>query len=132
MLALCMLFLGLKVAVASAQAPDQDIGNLLLSLFGNTAVFVTFLIELLLGIGLGYFSVKILKYLLALVGIIIVGMFLNLWQLSQLMQSLRERLSIDWSKLLAVAQFLLYAIGLTTILPLCLGFFLGVIIAMLR
>jgi len=128
------LTLALNVSVAFAQPPQgEDIGSLLISTFTNPSSLITFVIELALGIGLGYFSTKILKYILALIGIFIIGVLLNVWQSPQLGVNIGEqlkRLDLEWSKISPVIMSIVYTIGLTTVLPITLGFLIGVVIAM--
>jgi len=81
-----------------------------------------------LGVGLGYFSARILRYIVALIGIIIVGMILSMWQI----EGLKEKIigyGFDWGKAYALIQAIITTFGVTIILPLALGFFLGVILA---
>jgi len=105
----------------------KDIPSLITSLITSPTALITFLIEFALGIGLGYFSVKVAKYLLALVAILIVGVLLNIWQSGNLQEIVTE-LKPLWSTIYPVIQSLIILIGLTTILPITLGFIIGFII----
>jgi uncharacterized membrane protein (Fun14 family) len=118
--------------VALAESPDKDFGSFLLSLFGNSSALITFTVEFLLGLGLGYFSVKALKYVLALIGIVVVGILLNIWQGPQIMKIIQEQLNIEWLKMYQLILAILLALGITTILPLSLGFIVGIVIGAAR
>lgn len=128
------LTLALDVSVASAQGA-QDVVSLLMSTFTNPASLLTFLIEFILGIGLGYFSTKILKYVLALVGIFVIGVLLNVWQSPQLGANLGSQLAqlgLTWEKISPVIMSFVYMFGLTTVFPITLGFIIGIVIAMAK
>lgn len=135
---IAVLVIVLNISVASAQIPSTDsvdIGALLSSLFANPASLIIFVIQLALGIGLGYFSAKIFKYILALIGIFIIGVLLNIWQSPQLESNIREQLTslgLTWSKVYPVLLSLIYMLGLTTVLPITLGFVIGLIIVAIK
>ena len=128
-LSIALSVLCLNIIIASAQSPAKDLGSYLLYIFTNPATLVTFVVEFLLGLGLGYFSLKALKYILALIAIIVLGILLNIWQSAQLMQFILEQMNIDWPQLLHIILFFSYTLGLTTILPLTLGIILGLVLA---
>lgn len=131
------LTLALNISIASAQAPQGDIASLLLSTFTNPSSLITFIVEFVLGIGLGYFSTKVLKYILALIGIFIIGVLLNVWQSPQLGANIGEQLKqlapgLTWEKVSPVVMSIIYMIGLTTVLPITLGFVIGMVIAIAK
>lgn len=115
-----------KVACASIRT---DVGTLTGSLFTSPASFLIFVIELFLGIGLGYVSLKALKYLLAFVALTLLGLLLNVWQALQLASQLgaKDMVAVS-SEVLTFA----YALGLTTVLPLTVGFIIGAIVGALK
>ena len=130
-----VLTLALNVSVASAQGPQGDIGSFLLSTFTNPSSLIIFLIEFALGAGLGYFSTKIFKYILALIGVFIIGVLLNVWQSPQLGSNLGSQLTqlgLSWEKISPVVISVMYMFGLTTVFPITLGFIIGVVAAMAK
>ena len=109
--------------------------SLILPLLSSPASIMIFVLELGLGAGLGYFSAKILKYLLALIAIFAVGVFLNIWQAPQLGANITSQLSqlgLTWSKISPVVMDIVLMLGLTTVLPITIGFILGLIIALFK
>jgi hypothetical protein len=140
---LTVLVLTLNVSVAFAQSSSQDIGSILSSIFSNPSSIVIFIIEFALGLGLGYFSAKAIKYILAIIGIFIVGLVflaiigifivgvvLNVWAAPNLGAFIQQQLSslgLDWSKLYPVIMSIIYVIGLTTVLWITLGFIIGIV-----
>lgn len=140
-----ILAIAINISVAYAQNPaiinqtSPDIGGLISSLLTNPTSLVIFVIQLGLGLGLGYFSAKVFKYMLALIGIFVVGVLLNVWQLSQSqtsqlsnIQQQLSTLSVTWGNLYPVIMSLIYQLGLTTVLPITLGFVIGLVIAIAK
>ena len=124
-----------NVSSAFAQSSSADLGSLVLSMFSNPSSLMVFLIELALGFGLGYFSAKAIKYFLAIVGIFFVGVILNVWAAPGLEASLSQQLSslgLEWSNIYVVITSIIYVIGLTTVLPITVGFIIGIVMAVAR
>jgi len=119
-------------AYATSGSTTPNISSLLSSVFTNPGSLITFVIELALGLGLGYFAAKALKYIIALVAIFVVGVLLNVWQSPQITTSISSILSsngITVSNLPTVFMTIVYALGLTTVLPITIGFIIGIVIA---
>jgi hypothetical protein len=115
--------------VPEALAQNEPLKDTLSQLLNDPKTLMVFVIQLGLGLGLGYFSVKALKYILAIVGIIFVGVLLNVWQFGGV-EGLLRRLGLDeWSQLLPMFYSVITALGFLTILPVGIGFFLGIVIA---
>lgn len=130
-----ILALVFNVSSAFAQSSSADLGSLVLSMFSNPSSLMVFLIELALGFGLGYFSAKAIKYFLAIVGIFFVGVILNVWAAPGLEASLSQQLSslgLEWSNIYVVITSIIYVIGLTTVLPITVGFIIGIVMAVAR
>jgi len=129
---LAVLTVALNVSVAFAQSSSQDIGSNIISLFSHPYSIIIFIIEFVLGLGLGYFSIKIVKYLLALILIFAIGVVLNIWAAPNIGANMLSNLGADWSIIYPVITSLILILGLTTILPITLGFILGIIIAIIK
>ncbi len=135
LIAVLVCTITLVVPVAYATSGSPDISSVLSSLFTNTGSLLTFVIELALGLGLGYFAAKALKYIIALVAIFVVGVLLNVWQSPQITDSIRTILAangISVSNLPSVFMTIIIALGLTTVLPITIGFIIGVVIAIAK
>ncbi len=123
--------LAFSIATVFAQPTGQDF-SYILSLFGNPSVLLVFGIELLLGIGLGYFATKALKYVVAVILIVALGLVLNVWQAPSILQTIHDQLGIPVNQLWSIMLSLVYAFGLMTVLPIALGFIIGIILAITR
>lgn len=126
---LVVLTLITQITVVHGQGSDIDMPSLITSLLTSPTVLITFFIQFALGLGLGYLSVKVAKYLIALLAIFIVGVLLNIWQSANL-QEMVGGLSLQWSKVYPVIQALIVLVGLTTVLPITLGFIIGFVVAL--
>lgn len=118
-----------QITVVHGQGSDIDMPSLITSLLTSPTVLITFFIQFALGLGLGYLSVKVAKYVIALLAIFIVGVLLNIWQSANL-QEMVGGLSLQWSKVYPVIQALIVLVGLTTVLPITLGFIIGFVVAL--
>jgi len=126
---LVVLTLITQITVVHGQGSDIDMPSLITSLLTSPTVLITFFIQFALGLGLGYLSVKVAKYLIALLAIFILGVLLNIWQSANL-QEMVGGLSLQWSKVYPVIQALIVLVGLTTVLPITLGFIIGFVVAL--
>jgi hypothetical protein len=128
---LVVLILLTQIPGVHGQDGDGSFQSLIASLFTSPTVLVTFFIEFALGIGLGYLSVKVAKYIIALLAIFIVGVLLNVWQ-SRALQDIVAGLNLQWTKVYPVIQALIIIVGLTTVLPVTLGFVIGFVVGIQR
>jgi len=126
---LVVLTLITQITVAHGQGSDIDVPSLITSLLTSPTVLITFFIQFALGIGLGYLSVKVAKYLIALLAIFIVGVLLNIWH-SVNLQDMVGGLSLQWSKVYPIIQALIVLVGLTTVLPITLGCIIGFVVGL--
>lgn len=115
------------VPVAYGQTDPIDV---LRELLTNPTTLLIFLTQFGLGFGLGYFSVKALKYILAILCIIIIGVLLNIWQFGGVEEFLHAlELPTGLPELTATVTAILSLLGILTLLPIGLGFFAGAITA---
>jgi len=108
-----------------------DLQSVISELMSNPIVLTSFVVKFFLGLILGYFLARVFKYILALVAIVLIGLLLDIWQLGGLGEFFSKS-GLEWSKVYPLIQTLISALGILTILPIGVGFLLGVIIAMKR
>ena len=128
---LTFLFVFIAFAATISEASAQDtLSDTLSELLSNPTVFLIFLIQLGLGLGLGYFSMKALKYIIAIICLLTLGVLLNVWQFGGL-QGFLEKLgfTLDFSELFTMLNSIASILGILTILPIGAGFFVGIIVA---
>ena len=126
-----LIFLVLIGLIPVTHAQGEGLTELVSELMGNTNTLIAFIIQFILGLSLGYYSTKVIKHIIALIGIVIIGILLNVWQLGGV-EEFVTRTGLEWSKVYPLLQSIIAAFGILTILPIGLGFFIGVIIATRR
>ncbi len=98
----------------------------------NPYVAVSLIIQVLLGFALGYFSVKVFKYILAFIGILVLGSFLNAWSLGGSIEETIYKYYEGFKDLIPVIKNLLITLGILTVGPVSIGFILGLIVGFMR
>ena len=76
-----------------------------------------------------------MKYIVALILIFVIGVVLNIWNSPALGANIQQQLSslgLEWGKVYPVLLSIVYMLGITTILPITVGFFIGVVIAIVK
>lgn len=100
--------------------------EILSTLLSTPATAFVFVIQVLLGMALGYLAVKALKYLLAMLGIIVLGSLLSLWSLEQLSKEALSKIGVTLELLKSIGTtFMAILVG-----PIALGFVIGIIVAL--
>ncbi|RLF15203.1 MAG: hypothetical protein DRJ66_04765 [Thermoprotei archaeon] len=118
--------------IAQSNSEGSQIPELVSNALSNPKVLVTIAIQFLLGLSLGYFSVKVIKYILALIGILILGSFLSVWSLGGSIDEFLLRIGVEAQKVLPLIRDLLSTLGILTIGPVTIGFIAGIIVGSLR
>ena len=103
----------------------MDVTSTVLS---NYQSYVVIAIQFLLGFALGYVSVKALKYILAFIAILALGVALSVWSLGSTPQDVLNKLGLTVEALKGLATLL----GLLTVGPTSIGFIIGALVALLR
>ncbi|OYT61148.1 MAG: hypothetical protein B6U69_04210 [Thermofilum sp. ex4484_15] len=95
--------------------------DLLIDIMKNPKSLIAFVIQMLLGFGLGYYSLKVIKYILALIAIFVIGGLLNIWSLSGS--------NVNLQQLYSLLKPLIVALSIRLTLPILLGLLIGLIVA---
>lgn len=111
-------------------ATEVTLPSFLSDALKNPKVMLAVTIQFLMGLGLGYYSAKVIRYILALIGILILGSILSVWSLGGSAYDVISRMGEEAAKIYPVMQSILSALGILTIGPIAAGFILGVIIAL--
>lgn len=101
---------------------------LLSEVLADSRVSAVIFIQFLLGLGLGYVAVKVLKYILAFIAILVLGTSLSVWSLGE---SIENTLS-TFGELANAAKDFITILGLMTVGPVSIGFIVGALIGLLR
>ncbi|MEM2214926.1 MAG: hypothetical protein QXP47_00520 [Candidatus Nezhaarchaeales archaeon] len=97
-------------------------------IFSQPQVLAAVAVQFLLGLALGYVSVKALKYILAFIAILVLGTFLSVWSLGL---TPAQALQTIGTALQAVKE-LAVVLGLMSIGPVSIGFVVGAIIGLMK
>ena len=90
------------------------------------------LIQFSMGFGLGYISVKALKYVLGFIGILVLGVLLNVWSLGLLLEGMIAQFGEYAMQAKDLIYGLMSTLGLLTIGPTTMGFVMGALVAWLK
>lgn len=118
--------------VVAQQAQGTELTDLISEALREPKVLVAVLIQFLMGLGLGYFSIKALKYIVASILILVLGMALSIWSIGSSPESLLGSLYETFKEFTPQLIALLQLLGIMTVGPISLGFILGVIIALIK
>jgi hypothetical protein len=98
----------------------------------NPTVLAVLAIQFLLGLSLGYIAVKALKYVLAFIVILVLGVILNVWSLGLSLEDLISKLSEHAAEAKNLFFSIAGTLGLLTVGPVTVGFLVGALISWLR
>ena len=98
----------------------------------NPKLLLAVLIQVGLGFGLGYVMAKMAKYVLAFIGILIIGSMLSVWSLGSSLEDILSNTQSKLSELLPLVKKFLLTLGLLTVGPTSLGFVMGLIVGLLK
>jgi len=98
----------------------------------NPKAYLAIFIQFILGVALGYFSLKVLKYIIALVLIIVLGMLLSVWSISGDIYDMLTSLYGSSIQAIHLLESLASMLGLLTLGPITTGFIIGAILAWIK
>ncbi len=116
----------------SSKAVKESVESIVSKMLSNPKAFIAIAIQFILGFALGYYSAKVIKYLLALIGIIVLGSVLSVWSIGGNINEFLSKVSSEAVKLWPVIQGFMATFGIMTIVPVTVGFILGAIAAFAR
>jgi hypothetical protein len=114
------------------ETSNMHIADFLTTALTNEKVLIAVTIQFLLGLGLGYYSAKVIKYLLALIGIIILGAVLSVWSLGGSIDDFLLKIGSQAHALMPMIEGFMATLGILTVGPVTVGFLLGLLIAISR
>ncbi len=114
---------------ATNETSNMHVADFLTTALTNEKVLIAVTIQFLLGLGLGYYSAKVIKYLLALIGIVILGAVLSVWSLGGSIDDFLLKIGSQAHALLPMIEGFMATLGILTVGPVTVGFLLGLLIA---
>lgn len=120
------------LAEAANETSNTTLSSIVGMAFSDPKIAAVMGIEFILGLALGYLAVKVVRYILAFIGILLLGSLLQVWSLGGNAEELAKQLGVEVAKLIPVLKNIAFTIGLTIVGPASIGFIVGVIIANVR
>ncbi len=114
------------------EAEEVELPEFVAKALSDPKALVAILIQFLMGLALGYFAVKVIKYLIALIAILIVGSVLSVWSIGGSIEEFLTRVAGTASAMWPVIYGALVTLGIMTVAPITAGFILGAVIAFVR
>ncbi|MEM4869200.1 MAG: hypothetical protein QW081_02240 [Desulfurococcaceae archaeon] len=94
----------------------------------NPPSVIVMLIQFVLGLALGYVSVKALKYIIAFIAVLVLGVMLSIWNLGTLRKEVLESLGLTIEAIFK----LLLVLMITAAGPTLIGFIVGIVVSILK
>ncbi len=113
----------------TANATDTGIAGIVGTIMTNPQTGTVMLIEFLLGFGLGYTAVKALRYILAFIGILLLGSALSVWSIGANSAEIAEKIGMEVKQLLPLLKGLMTVFGTIVVGPASVGVLVGIIVA---
>jgi hypothetical protein len=104
--------------------------DILMQFLQNSTSLVFLAIQFLLGLMLGYVTMKAIKYILALIAILILGVALNIWALGISLEGMASKFGEYSAQVKNLILGLAETLGLLTIGPVLVGFIIGALISL--
>lgn len=111
---------------------NASVINILSTVMSNPNLTLAILIQILLGFALGYIMIKMAKYIIAFIGILIIGALLNVWSLGLSIENLLSNFGSEALKMKDLIMSLITTLGILTVGPVTLGFILGLVIGLMK
>ena len=97
-------------------------------ILSNPLSTIVMFIQFVLGAALGYTAIKVFKYIVTLIIILVMGTFLSIWSLDLTPLDVLSTLKLGVEAMRNLALLL----GLMTVGPTSIGFIVGVLVALFR
>lgn len=120
------------VEVVNATDTVFSVTDIVDVVMSNPKIAIAIGIEVILGAGLGYIMAKMAKYVLAFIALLIVGAVLNVWSLGGSIEDFLVKIGITASQFKDIILGFISTLGLLMVGPVTLGFFIGLIIGLLK
>ena len=134
LLILLIITLSINTYAQVTNQTETSVIDLISEAIKEPRVAIALAIQFFLGLGLGYVSAKVLKYIVAFIVILVLGMMLNVWSIggaSSTEEALRA-ITEKWREVWPLLKDMLTTLGIMTVGPVSIGFILGALIAFMR
>ncbi len=94
----------------------------------NPKIMLSVLVQFAMGLGLGYYMARVIKYVIALILVLIAGAILNVWSMGGSLEKVISSYGESLFKYKDVILSLIKSVGILTVGPITAGFFVGLIV----
>ncbi|MCE4608351.1 MAG: hypothetical protein F7B61_05275 [Caldisphaeraceae archaeon] len=127
-----VLLVSQAMSNTSTVATNASLTNMFMSSIHNPYELITIVIEIIMGLVLGYVSVKALKYILAFILIVVIGIVLNVWSFGGGLSGIIANIQKEAIMLEPVIRNMLSTLGILTMGPILFGYVIGIIIGVTK
>lgn len=122
-----------RVGTASNASESQDaLSEIISELISSPKFYTSAFIQFLMGFLVGYFSFKVIKYVIALLITLVIGSFLSVWSLGDSLTTLLGRLFPEIVNAMPYILTALQALGIIIVGPIATGFIIGALVGLAR
>ncbi|MEM0025731.1 MAG: hypothetical protein QXM42_01890 [Zestosphaera sp.] len=112
-------------------SPDT-LSDIISELMSNPKFYTSSFIQFLMGFLVGYFSFKVIKYVIALLITLVIGSFLSVWSLGDSLTTLLSRLFPEVVNAMPYILTALQTLGIIIVGPIAAGFIIGALVGLMR
>jgi len=98
----------------------------------NPKIMISVLLQFAMGLGLGYYMARVIRYVIALILVLIAGAILNVWSMGGSLEKVIGSYGESLFKYKDVILSLIKSVGILTVGPITAGFFVGLIVGWAR
>ncbi len=120
------------VTAVNTSANMTSFTSLLASVLSNPTAAIAVAIQFLLGLAAGYYTAKVARYIIALVGVFVLGALIGAWGTAGSVESAVKELSKNWETAKDLAMQLARLFATILVGPTALGFFVGIVVGLTR
>lgn len=125
--------LNFEAIVAVAQTSSEiSLTDTLGIILSNEKILISVLIQFLMGLGVGYYFAKAVKYLIAFVLVLVIGGLLNVWSFSGSVDDIFTKYATQLLEYKDEIFTIMKIFGAILVGPTLLGFMIGIVIGLTK
>lgn len=130
-LALLSTLVGVSATNNVSESRDT-LSDIISELVSNPKFYTSAFIQFLMGFLVGYFSFKVIKYVVALLITLVIGSFLSVWSLGDSLTALLSKLFPEIVNAIPYILTALQILGIIIVGPIAAGFIIGAFVGLIR
>lgn len=130
-LALLSTLVGVSATNNVSESQDT-LSDIISELMSSPKFYISAFIQFLMGFLVGYFSFKVIKYVIALLITLVIGSFLSVWSLGDSLTTLLSKLFPEIVNAIPYILTALQMLGIIIVGPIAVGFIIGALVGLVR